>query len=242
MLNINLEPEYVINILGLNITNSFLTSIIVTIFLTFFAVLFYLLKNKKTFYTLFIKILIRKVYKFINSIVEDANLTEKILPLITTFFIFILSANLFALIPGFLGSINITTSSTTLPLLKSPNSDLTITLALAIISVFSIQFFSIKNLGFKIFIKRFINFSSPVKFILGFFELISESSKILSFSFRLFGNVFAGEVLLLVMAFLMPYFIPLPFMLLEIFVGFIQSLIFAILSITFIKIGILNNE
>jgi F-type H+-transporting ATPase subunit a len=107
--------------------------------------------------------------------------------------------------------------------------------ALALFSVLAIQFFSLRTLGFKGYIGRFLNFVNPIKFILGFFEVISESVKVLSFSFRLFGNIFAGEVLLLIIAFLIPYIIPLPFMILEVFVGIIQAFIFAVLTLTFIK-------
>jgi len=67
--------------------------------------------------------------------------------------------------------------------------------------------------------------------------MVGEFAKIISFSFRLFGNVFAGEVLLTIVAFLAPYFIPLPFLFLEIFVGFIQAFVFAMLSLVFLAIA-----
>ncbi len=242
MLNIKLESEYVASLFGIGITNTFFTSILVTFIILFFSFLFYKKKDDKNIFIDFVKIIINKLYDFIENTINNRELSLKVLPVVATFFIFILMTNIMALIPGFLGSIFLENAGEKIPLLRSPNSDLTTTLALAIISVFSVQFFSVKALGVKQFIKRFINFSSPVKFILGFFELISESVKILSFSFRLFGNIFAGEVLLLVIAFLTPYFIPLPFMFLEIFVGFIQAFIFAILTLTFIKIGMLKPE
>jgi len=154
---------------------------------------------------------------------------------VATFFIFIVTANLLALIPGFLGSLFVRVPRGRVPLLRSPNSDLTTTLALALFSVFAIQFFSLRALGLKGYLGRFFNFTNPIRFVLGFFEMISEGVKVLSFSFRLFGNIFAGEVLLLVIAFLIPYFIPLPFMLLEVFVGVIQAFVFAVLTLTFIK-------
>jgi F-type H+-transporting ATPase subunit a len=69
----------------------------------------------------------------------------------------------------------------------------------------------------------------------GILELMSEFSKIISFSFRLFGNIFAGEVLLTVIAFLVPVIAPLPFFFLELFVGFIQALVFTMLALVFIK-------
>ena len=69
---------------------------------------------------------------------------------------------------------------------------------------------------------------------MGILELISEFAKIVSFSFRLFGNVFAGEVLLITVGALVPYFVPMPFLVMELFVGFIQAFIFAMLTIVFI--------
>ncbi|MEK9166231.1 MAG: F0F1 ATP synthase subunit A, partial [Patescibacteria group bacterium] len=75
----------------------------------------------------------------------------------------------------------------------------------------------------------------------GILEFISEIAKIISFSFRLFGNVFAGEVLLIVVAFLSPYLAPLPFLFLEIFVGFIQAFVFAMLATVFTAISIAGH-
>ncbi len=72
-----------------------------------------------------------------------------------------------------------------------------------------------------------------IDFFIGMVELISEIGKVVSFSFRLFGNIFAGEVLLGVMAFLIPYIISLPFYGLELFVGFVQALVFMMLSVAF---------
>jgi F-type H+-transporting ATPase subunit a len=154
---------------------------------------------------------------------------------VATLFIFIVTANLLALVPGFLGSFFVRTAAGAVPLFKSPNSDLTMTLALALFSVFSIQYFSVTILGLKEYLGRFFDWSGPIAALLGLFALLSESIRIVSFSFRLFGNIFAGEVLLLVVAFLVPYILPLPFMILELFVGIIQAFIFAILTLAFIR-------
>ena len=91
-------------------------------------------------------------------------------------------------------------------------------------------------LGRKYF-KKFFNFSNPINFFVGFLELVSEFARIMSFAFRLFGNIFAGEVLLAVIAFLLPIAVPSPFLGLEIFVGFIQALVFATLTLVFINIA-----
>ncbi len=242
MINISLQPEYVLSILGLQLTNTFLTSILVTILLGILGIIFYLKRdNHKNIIINATRVLVFELLKLTDTVTQDRELSKKILPLITTFFLFIVTANLLALIPGFFGSFFINTPTGEFSVLRSPNSDLTTTVALALFSVFAIQFFSLQALGIKNYTKRFLNFTNPIKLILGFFEIISESVKILSFSFRLFGNIFAGEVLLLVIAFLVPYIIPLPFMILEVFVGIIQAFIFAILTLTFIKTSIIRQ-
>lgn len=242
MINISLQPEYILSIFGVSLTNTFLTSILVTALLGILGIIFYLKKqNHKNIFINSLRVLIFELLKFIDKVTNDRKLSKKILPLIATFFLFIVTANLLALVPGFLGSLFIKTAAGEFSVLRSPNSDLTITVALALFSVFAIQFFSLGALGAKKYIMRFFNFTNPIKFILGFFEMISEGVKVLSFSFRLFGNIFAGEVLLLVVAFLVPYIVPLPFMILEVFVGIIQAFIFATLTLTFIKTSTIRH-
>lgn len=236
MLNINLQPEYILSVWGVFVTNTFLTSVLVTALLGILSVIFYIKKrDHKNAVINGMRVLIFELLKITDMVTRDRKLSKKILPLVATFFIFIVSANLLALIPGFLGSFFVKTPSGVFPVLRSPNGDLTTTLALAIFSVSAIQFFSMRALGLKRYVGRFLNFANPIQFILGFFEMISEGVKIVSFSFRLFGNVFAGEVLLLIIAFLVPYIMPLPFMILEVFVGIVQAFIFAMLTLTFIK-------
>ncbi len=242
MIKIGLYPEYIFSVLGISITNTFFTSVLVMIILVILGVIFYFKKtDRKSVIINGVRVIVFELLKLTDEVTQDRKLSKKILPLIATFFLFIVSANLLALIPGFLGSFFVNTPLGKLSILRSPNSDLTTTVALALFSVISIQFFSIRVLGLKKYIGRFLNFTNPINFILGFFEIISESVKILSFSFRLFGNVFAGEVLLLVVAFLIPYIIPLPFMILEVFVGVIQAFIFAILTLSFIKTSTMKN-
>jgi F-type H+-transporting ATPase subunit a len=248
MIRVALEPEYVLNVSGLKITNSFLTTVVVTVLLALLSFVFYTAQKKKQQNTekenlvfAILRTVIYEILKFTDMVTRDRELSKKFLPLVATFFIFIITANLLELIPGFLGSIFVNVNQTETPLLRSPNSDLTTTLALAIVSVAAIQYFSIRTLGIKGYISKFINFKTPLMFIFGFFELLSEAVKVLSFSFRLFGNIFAGEVLLLIVAFLIPYLIPLPFMILEIFVGIVQAFIFAMLTLTFIRTSIMKH-
>jgi len=122
------------------------------------------------------------------------------------------------------------------PVFRPGTADLNTTLALAIVSIFVTQIYGVIYLKFGYF-KKFINFSNPIMTFVGFLELISEFAKIISFAFRLFGNIFAGEVLLVVMAFLLPVVVPMPFYGLELFVGFIQALVFAMLSLVFFNMA-----
>ena len=236
MLNIDLQPEYVLRIGSFLVSNTLLTSFLVTLFLAIVSAYFYYARrNSKNIILEIVRVLVFDLLKFTDAIVKKREVSKKVLPLIASFFIFIVSANILALFPGFLGSFYIKEGDVVRPLLRSPNSDLNTTLALALFSVLSIQFFSARLLGLAAYLSRFINFSSPLKFIMGFFETISEGVKVLSFSFRLFGNIFAGEVLLLIIAFLAPYIIPVPFMFLEVFVGIVQAFIFSALTLAFIR-------
>ena len=241
MIRIELQTEYVLKIGHFLISNTFLTTMIVTVILIILALVFFFNQKKDNLLIKSLRVLVRESLKMTDRVTGDRQLSEKILPLVATFFIFISTANLLALIPGFLGSLYIKTPQGTYSLLRSPNSDLTTTLALAIFSVFFTQIFSLKALGLKGYLERFFNFKSPIALVVGFFEGISELVKIISFSFRLFGNIFAGEVLLIITAFLLPYILPIPFMGLEIFVGIIQAFIFAMLTLAFIKTSTIRH-
>lgn len=140
------------------------------------------------------------------------------------------------------------------PMFRAATTDLNVTVALALVSVIMTQYFGLSALGIG-YLGKFIGIGGFVKaftqkgigcmgrvaafgmgiidLFVGVVELISELGKIVSFSFRLFGNIFAGEVLLGVMAFLIPYVISLPFYGLELFVGFVQALVFMMLSVAF---------
>jgi hypothetical protein len=119
------------------------------------------------------------------------------------------------------------------PYFRSMNTDLNTPLSFAIISVIFIEIWGIMALGFFKYGSKFINFSSPIAFFVGFLEIIAEFARIISFTFRLFGNMLAGEILLLVMTFLMPFLVALPFYGLETFVGMIQAFVFFMLTVAF---------
>jgi F-type H+-transporting ATPase subunit a len=127
------------------------------------------------------------------------------------------------------------------PYFRAGTADLNMTLALGILSVGAVQFYGFKYLQLG-YLKKYFNFSNPINFFVGILELISEFSKILSFAFRLFGNVFAGEVLLAVISFIAALVAPMPFYGLELFVGFIQALVFSMLSVVLFNMATASHD
>jgi F-type H+-transporting ATPase subunit a len=127
------------------------------------------------------------------------------------------------------------------PFLRAPASDLNTPLALAIVSAIAVETWAIRSLGIG-YGKKFFNFSSVIAFFVGILELISELVRLVSFTFRLFGNIFAGEVVLVMFTFLTPVVVTLPFYGLEIFVGVIQAFIFAALTLVFAMMAVSHGE
>lgn len=132
-----------------------------------------------------------------------------------------------------------------LPFFRGMNTDLMNTLAIALVAMFMVQWWGVKANGFFSYVGRFIQFrQGPLGFIIGILEAISEFAKIISFSFRLFGNMFAGEVLIFSVAFLLPIMAGVfvfPF-LLEVFVGFIQAVVFAMLTLVFAVLATTSHD
>lgn len=216
----------------LNITNTYLTSLIIVIFLI---IAIFLFRRKMSiapgYFQIFIEIIFENLYNYWLGIFERKNLI--LFSFCLTMFIYIISANWFGILP-FINAIYINHEGEKIHLFRSVYSDLNMTLALSLISVIVINILGIIKLG-KVFLKKFIGF-------IGILELIGEFSKILSFGFRLFGNVFAGEVLLIIISSLVPLLLPLPFLGLEIFVGFIQAFIFFTLTTIFLKVALKDNH
>lgn len=127
------------------------------------------------------------------------------------------------------------------PYFRAGTADLNTTIALAFVSVFMTQVFGVMYLKLSYF-GKFFNFSSPIGFFVGILELILEFAKIISFAFRLFGNIFAGEVLLAVITFLVPLVVPMPFYGLEVVVGVIQALVFSMLSVVFFNMATIGHD
>lgn len=175
---------------------------------------------------------IETFYNLSESIAQERG--KKIFPYFMTFFLFILIANWTALLPGF-NVLGIKGHEDLVPLLRGATSDVNVTFGLAIISIVATHIFSIKTIGIREYLSRYLSLN-PVFLFIGILEIISEFTKIVSLGFRLFGNIFAGEIVLGTVSGLFAIVAPLPFLTLEVIVGFVQALVFAMLTLTFMTI------
>ncbi len=242
-MEISLTPEIIFNWNGFGITNTFLMTLVIS-FLIITVSFFFSRRIKSTprGFQNVLETILEALLNLTDSITENKRQSRQFFPLVATIFIFVLLCNWVEIVPG-LGTIGVYRvhhgEETLTPFIRSSSADLNVTLALALIAVSAAQFFGVSTLGIRKYAGKFLisPFRKPyvVGTFVGLLEIVSEFSKIISFSFRLFGNIFAGEVLLTVMLILVPYFIPLPFLFLEIFVGLIQALVFAMLTLSFLK-------
>lgn len=186
---------------------------------------------------------------FVESITNDRAKAIKFFPIVASIFFIVLLSNLMELLPG-LGSIGVWGvhhgETILIPFIRSMSADLNFTFVVALFAMVSVQIMGMSVLGFKGYWGKFFIAPWHKPFVIGSFvgilELVSEFSKVLSFSFRLFGNIFAGEVLLAVIGFLAPFLAPLPFLFLELFVGFVQALVFSTLTIVFLNMATIGHE
>lgn len=249
-MEISIAAEKLFSLGALPVTNALLIGVIVSGLLIFFItrVTKRLELVPKGLQNL-IEIIFEALLDLVESVTQDKKQARQFFPLIATIFLFVLISNWAGLLPG-LGTIGLLHETaghpTIIPFLRSTSADLNFTLALSLITVLTVQFTGIAALGIVKYGKKF--FVSPlhkpyvIGTVVGILELVSELGKTISFTFRLFGNVFAGEVLLTVMLHLVPYFLPLPFMFLEVFVGFIQAVVFAMLTLVFLKMATIPAE
>lgn len=247
-MEISLAPELLFDIFGFPITNSFFTTFIVSIGIIGTALfLRRRISQKPKGFQNAIELVFELIIGLVDSVTGDRKKSKAFFPFVATIFILVIISNWAGLIPalipgGTLGLNEIHHGETVLiPFIRSGSADLNMTLSIALISVITAQIMGVAMIGGKHYAgKFFVNpFKKPyfVGTFVGILEIISEFAKIISFSFRLFGNIFAGEVLLTVMLMLVPYFAPLPFLFLEIFVGFVQALVFAMLTLVFFKMA-----
>lgn len=240
-IHVVLSAEKLGEFLGLPITNTLITSwIVVALLITIAFVMGRRLKMMPGRFQTVLEWVFGFVYDYVAETLGGREMARRFFPLIVTLFLFIFTANMLEFTPG-IGSIGFFGGEEGFtPLLRSVNTDLNVTLALAIISFVITEITGVAVLGVIKYGSKFLNFHSPIGFIVGIIELFSELARLIAFSFRLFGNIIAGEVLIMVATYFAPYLGPVPFMAFEVFVGFIQAAIFAILTLFFIKIAIME--
>jgi F-type H+-transporting ATPase subunit a len=192
------------------------------------------------------------IFDLCKSISGEEN-GRKFFPVVCTIFLFVLFNAWLSLIPGY-GSITIGGHE----LIRGANTDVNTPLAMASISFIFVAYFGLKSLGIK-WLKQYFNFgpllrsigrifkgkfnfmdifSGVVDAFVGGLELLSRFITIISFTFRLFGNMTAGEILLLIAAFLVPYVLAIPFYGLELLIGIVQALIFSLLTLVFVTMAV----
>ena len=243
-LHISISAQPIFNLGAFEVTNTMLVSLAVTVSLVLLALRFnsLLKKNPQARLVTVVQTLIESLYDYVLSIAPQH--TGQFFAMTASIFLFVLFGSWAGLLPGAetIGLNRVIQGETEfVPFLKGATADLNMTLGLAIFVMVAVQIFGYKQLGARYFAK-FFNFKGPINMFVGFLELISEFAKVVSFAFRLFGNIFAGEVLLAVIAFLIPVFASLPFIGLELFVGFIQALVFASLALVFANIAVTSEH
>ena len=259
-----LFAEPLLHIGSLTVTNSLLASWITV----FILVIFFVSVGKKVnkiprgIQNIF-EILLEKALEMADSVTGSRRKSEKFLPISLALFLFIFANNWLGLLPG-MGTIGFNEvkegHKLFIPLLRGGTADINTTLALALVAVIASHVMGVFVVGAWNYFNKFVNVKllleipgkirkdytvvlvNPIKVFVGLVEVISEFAKVASLTFRLFGNIFAGEVLLASMMALFAYVLPLPFMFLEMIVGIIQALIFAILALVYMTIAVEQHE
>jgi len=208
------------------------------------------------------EIIIEGAESLCDQVTQSRTITNKAFPIVFAVFMFVLLNNWMGILPfGGFGFVEIGEHGKVwIPLIRSGTADINGTLPLAILSVVGANLFGIISIGLWKTINKYVNLNAlgsiftkikkdptilmtaPIMFAVGFLEIIGEFAKIASLSFRLFGNVFAGEVLLASMGAILAYALPTPFLLLEVFVGVIQAFIFAILTLVYYTISSMDHD
>lgn len=248
-ITISLASEVVGRIGAFEVRNTMLMAWLVM--LAFFVLCFFVSRTKYRMipgrFQAAVELVVSGLYDLFASVVQDERLSRTFFPLVSTMMIFIVLGNWMGILPG-VGSVTIHAMQhgelETVPLFRSMNADVNMTLAIAIVAMIAVQFYGVWELGIVSYGSKFIvaPWRSPMQAFLGLLEFVSEISRIISFTFRLFGNIFAGEVLLIVISYLVPYVAPVPFLGMELFVGLIQGLVFALLTTVFLKIAVTEHE
>jgi len=261
---VTLFAEPVFHIGSFPVTNSLINSWVVVFIIVLFA--FALKKRIKRIPTGLqnaFEIIVEGALNLADSVTGDRKKSMKVFPIVFAIFIFVLLNNWLGLVPG-IGSIGFIEeghgASVFVPFFRGGTADLNTTMALALFAVIGSNVFGVLVVGGWKYMNKFINikaiadiprkftkdpaiaFVNPIKAFVGIVEIVGEVAKVASLSFRLFGNIFAGEVLLSSIAVIFAFVLPIPFMFLEVIVGIIQAVIFAMLTLVYFTIASTEEE
>lgn len=254
---LSIAAEQVTSIGHLPVTNSMINAWIAVG--VFFALGWYMkkvavIKGVPGKFQVAVESIIEFLLGYMDQVTNDRGKSKRFLPLVGTLFFFILLSNWMGIFPG-VGSMGIWQlhhgEEVLVPLFRPANGDLNMTLGMALVSVIASHVIGILTVGFLVHWNRFIAFGTVAKgfkkggigimvgiieFVVGIIEAVGEVAKVVSLSLRLFGNIFAGEVLITVLYSLVAYVIPLPFMGFELIVGLVQATVFAMLTLVYLTI------
>lgn len=242
-LHISISADPLFHIGSFPVTNALVTGIAGTL-VTVLILIYVASKVKRGTYNRFVGLVqwvFEGLLKQINDVIPDKKLARRITPLAVTIFFVVLINYWLSVLPGL-----DTIKWNGVPVLRSLTADLNFTLGLAVITVITVQIYAIKHLGVFGNGKRYLRnpFKDPVGAFEGVLELIGEVSRGTALALRLFGNAFAGEVLLIVIAVLTSYAaaVVLPFfMAFELFIGFIQAYVFFVLTLIFTALAVAHH-
>lgn len=248
----SLRPDVLFHIGGLPVTNTMtLAWLIVLLVIVFGVLLKKRLEIKATSkFQLFVEMIVEQMLEMLDQITQQRKRSNAMLPIIGSIFLFFIIANTITLIPG-LTSINVNGSA----LFRVPTTDLNMTLAIAVLMIVITQIASIKSKGIFNHIGEYIQIKQVylgfreslnkgmfaiIDFVMGLLDIIGEFAKVISLSLRLFGNMFAGEVLMVVMMSFSAFVAPSLLMAQTLLVGLLQAMVFSILSAVYLNLAYNN--
>ena len=235
-------PETLMSISGFHVTNTLLATLLVDLVIVAVIIV---VRRRLSLAPGRLQAVVESIVEYLQGIIDQVAgpRSSLIFPWVAVFFIYIALSNLIGLLPGF-GTLGFYSKADPwwggflylhlpdLPLLHVSTADLNVTLALAIVSVIATNAIAIRTVGLGTYLKRFFALN-PLLLFVGLLELLQEFTKFVTFSFRLFGNISAGEAVLGTMSSLLAFVVPIPFLGFELLVALIQGLVFALLTMAF---------
>jgi F-type H+-transporting ATPase subunit a len=241
---VSVAPETLFHLGPLSVTNSQVLGLIgssILVWLLVMAVM-QIRAGKRGRFVTAILLIFESLYDTAIDVIGDKEVAKKVMPLAVTLMLFFWVNNWLGILP-ILGSVTYHGTA----VFRGYAADMNTTFALAIISIITAQAWAIKKRGFFGNVHRYLSspFKDPLHSFEGILEIIAEISRTLALSLRMFGNVFGGEVLLAVIAYLAGFAAPIAlplFYVLELFVGAVQAYVFFMLTIAFIGLGLLQDD